>query len=101
GARIAVDMVASLGPAPYSTGRPRAARLGFTSLQPALPGPRLLSVDERWGGGGGTDGAAREGWPAAPDEASWERHTRILDTIEQVRAARELRRRRGLALPTG
>jgi len=54
-----------------------------------------------WGGGGGAHGADREGWPLAPDEASWERHTRILDTIEQVRAARELRRRRGLALPTG
>jgi len=54
-----------------------------------------------WGGGGGAHGADGEGWPVAPDEASWERHTRILDTIEQVRAARELRRRRGLALPTG
>jgi len=60
-----------------------------------------LSVDERWGGGRGADGADREGWPVAPDEASWERHTRILDTIEQVRAARELRRQRGLALSAG
>jgi hypothetical protein len=49
-----------------------------------------------WGGGGGVDDADREGWPLAPDEASWECHTRILDVIEQVRAARELRRQRGL-----
>jgi len=38
---------------------------------------------------------------AAPDEASWERHTRILDMIEQVRTARELRRQRGLGLSAG
>ncbi len=50
-----------------------------------------------WGG----DDADREGWPVAPDEASWERHTRILDTIEQVRAARDLRRQRGLGLSAG
>ena len=93
-------MVASLGPAPYSTGRRRAARLGFTSLQPALAGPKLVRVDEMWGGGG-AHGADREGWPVAPDEASWERHTRILDMIEQVRTARELRRQRGLGLSAG
>jgi len=60
-----------------------------------------LNVDERWGGGGGANGADRDGWPVAPDEASWERHTRILDTIEQVRAARELRRQRGIGLSAG
>jgi len=70
-------------------------------LQPALPDLKLLCVDAKWGGGGGADGADREGWPLAPDEASWERHTRILDTIEQVRAARELRRQRGLGLSPG
>jgi len=53
------------------------------------------------GGGGGAHGADREGWPVAPDEASWERHTRILDMIEQVRTARELRRQRGLGLSAG
>ena len=60
-----------------------------------------MRVDEMWGGGGGADGADREEWPVAPDEASWERHTRILDTIEQVRAARDLRRQRGLGLSAG
>ena len=47
------------------------------------------------------DGADHEEWPLAPDEASWERHTRILDVIEQVRAARELRRQRGLGQSAG
>jgi len=60
-----------------------------------------VRVDEMWGGGGGADGADREGWLVAPDEASWKRHTRILDMIEQVRAARELRRQRGLGLSAG
>jgi len=58
-------------------------------------------VDEIWGGGGGADGADRERWPVAPDEASWERHTRILAVIQQVSAARELRRQRGLGLSAG
>jgi len=42
------------------------------------------------------DGADRETWSVAPDEESWARHTHILDMIEQVSAARELRRQRGL-----
>jgi hypothetical protein len=49
-----------------------------------------------WGGGGRADGAEREERSLAPDEESWARHTHILDLIEQVRAARELRRQRGL-----
>ncbi len=55
-------------------------------------------MGERWGGGGG-DGAGREERFFAPDEESWARHTRILDLIEQVSAARELRRQRGLGPP--
>jgi len=46
-------------------------------------------------------GAGREQRFFAPDEESWERHTNILDLIEQVRAARELRRQRGLGPPAG
>jgi hypothetical protein len=49
-----------------------------------------------WGGGGGADGAEHEAWSVAPDEESWARHTRILDLIVQVRAARQLRRQLGL-----
>jgi len=44
------------------------------------------------------DVAGSSEWSVAPDEESWARHTRILDLIEQVRAARELRRQRGLEL---
>jgi hypothetical protein len=53
-------------------------------------------VGEIWDVGGGVDGVEPGGQLAAPDEEMWERHTRVLDLIEQVRAARELRRQRGL-----
>jgi len=69
-----------------------------TGLQPGGPAPKLFRVSELWGGGGG-DGAGREERFFAPDEESWARHTRILDLIEQVSAARELRRQRGLGPP--
>ena len=55
-------------------------------------------MGELWGGGG-VGGAGREERFFAPDEESWARHTRILDLIEQVSAARELRRQRGLGPP--
>ena len=79
--------------------RRHVRRVG-TCLQPGGPGPRLFRVGDLWGGGG-VDGAGREERFFAPDEESWERHTRILDVIEQVRAARELRRQRGLGPPAG
>jgi hypothetical protein len=53
-------------------------------------GTYALRVDAWGGDGGGTEGA-----DPAPDE-SLERCTLMLDLIVQVRAARELRQRRGL-----
>jgi hypothetical protein len=53
-------------------------------------------VGEIWDGGGGMDGAERWVHLVGPDEELWERHAHVLDLIEQVRAARELRRQRGL-----
>jgi len=42
-------------------------------------------------GDGGADGE-RRAEPVVPTaEGSWDRHTRILDLIEQIRAARERR----------